>query len=181
MKKEVEISQIGSEVIRKKAKKVKFPLANEDKKIIKKLIFTMTNGTILVGLSAPQIGVSKQIFIVQPRKTEFREREDGDLKVFVNPKIIRYSRKKVNDYEGCGSVANANFFSKVERSENIDIEFYSEDGVKYKEKFNGFIARIIQHEMDHLNGMVFVDRMSETKSIMSGSEYKKMKTKKFKK
>ncbi len=167
-----EIAQVGNKVIRQKACRVKFPLSKEDKKITKDLVDTMQSG-VLVGLSAPQIGVSKQIFVTQPRTTKYRNEKLSQLKVFINPKITRHSRKKKIGYEGCGSVAESNLFGEVNRSVNIDVEYYSEDGKKHKDAFDGFLARIIQHEIDHLNGIVFVDKLENTKTIMSGSEYKK--------
>ncbi len=167
-----DITQVGNEIIRQKSVKVNFPLSKGDKQVIKDLIDTMQAG-VLVGISAPQIGVSKQIFITQPRTTKYRNEESSELKVFINPKIIEYSEKEEIEYEGCGSVAESNLFGEVNRSISIDIEYYSEDGKKHKDIFEGFIARIIQHEVDHLNGVVFVDRLYSTKTIMSGGEYKK--------
>jgi len=119
---------------------------------------------VLVGMSAPQIGVSKQIFMTQSRTTKYRNEKLSQLKVFINPKIIRYSRQKQIGYEGCGSVAESNLFGEVKRSINIDIEYYSESGEKHKDTFEGFLARIIQHEIDHLNGVVFVDKKKLKKS-----------------
>jgi len=164
--------QVGNKVIRQKARRIKFPLSKDNKQIIKDLVDTMRSG-VLVGMSAPQIGVSKQIFVTQPRMTKYRDEKGDELRVFINPKIIRYSRQKQIGYEGCGSVAESNLFGEVKRSMNIDVEYYSEDGKKQKNTFEGFLARIIQHEIDHLNGIVFVDKLHTTKTLMSGSEYKK--------
>jgi peptide deformylase len=150
----------------------KISIVKRGKKIVKDLVDTMCS-SVLVGMSAPQIGVSKQIFVTQPRTTKYRNKKLSQLKVFINPKITRYSRQKEIGYEGCGSVAESNLFGEVKRSTNIDIEYYSEDGIKNKGTFNGFLARIIQHEIDHLNGIVFVDKLHTTKTIVSGNEYKK--------
>jgi len=68
---------------------------------------------VLVGMSAPQIGVSKQIFMTQSRTTKYRNEKLSQLKVFINPKIIRYSRQKQIGYEGCGSVVESNLFGEV--------------------------------------------------------------------
>lgn len=165
-------TQVGNKVIRQKARRVKFPLSKDDKQIVKDLVDTMRSG-VLVGMSAPQIGVSKQIFVTQPRMTKYRDEKSDELRVFINPKIIRYSRKKKSGYEGCGSVSESNLFGEVKRSVNIDVEYYSEDGKKQRDTFEEFLARVIQHEVDHLNGIVFVDKLHTTKTLMSGSEYKK--------
>lgn len=181
MKKKIEIYQLGHLVIRAKSKKVKFPLDNNAKKIIVDLRQAMTDEGVLVGISAPQIGISKKILITHPRATKLGRNEKGNEIIFINPTIKRYSRKKIDGYEGCGSVANANLFGIVCRSENIDVEYFSEDGEKRLETFSGFLAVIIQHEYDHLDGIVFTDRIKDLKSLMSGSEYKKMRTKNAKK
>lgn len=167
-----EVVQVGNNVIRQKACRVKFPLSKEDKKIVKDLVDTMRSG-VLVGLSAPQIGVSKQIFVTQSRVTKYRDEKNDRLRIFINPTIVKYSREKQLGYEGCGSVAESNLFGEVKRSINIDVEYYSEDGKKHKDAFDGFLARIIQHEIDHLSGIVFVDKLETTKTLKSGSEYKK--------
>ncbi len=69
--------------------------------------------------------------------------------------------------------AEANLFGEVKRAYEIDVEWYSEDGEKQYKTFEGFLARIIQHEEDHLNGIVFTDKLYSTDTLMSDSEFKK--------
>lgn len=166
-------TQVGDKVIRTKARRVKFPLSKDDKRTIKDLIDTMHAGGTLVAMAAPQIGDSKQIFVSHPRSTKYRKIEGETLHVFVNPKIMRYSRKKDTGYEACGSVAESNLFGEVKRAHSVDVEWQDEDGKKQKGTFSGFLARIIQHETDHLHGIVFADKLHTTRTLMSGSEFKK--------
>jgi peptide deformylase len=169
-------TQVGDKVIRAKAKRVSFPLQKEDKQTIRDLVDTMQSEN-LVGMAAPQIGISKQIFVTQPRATKYRKREEDILRVYINPKITRQSRKKEVGYEGCGSVAEANIFGEVKRAHEIELEWFSEDGEKQSGTFEGFLARIIQHEVDHLDGIVFADKLHTTDTLMSGSEFKKINRK----
>jgi peptide deformylase len=173
-----EIFQVGSKVIRQKAKKVKFPLKLDDKNTIKKMESSLDG---LVGISAPQVGDSKRIFIVYLRNTDKRMGLNGEKELFINPEITRYSRKKVLGWEGCGSFACAGIFGQVPRCGNIDIEFFDIKGNKKKKTVDGFEAVVIQHELDHLEGKIFIDRVLDTKSLMSEQEYKKMINKKNKK
>ena len=91
--------------------------------------------------------------------------------MFVNPKIISRSSKQVFGYEGCGSVANASLFGSVKRAHAITVEAFDEKGKKFKLCAFGLLARIIQHEYDHLEGKVFLDRLGDMKSVMSREEY----------
>ena len=80
----------------------------------------------------------------------------------------------LTDWEGCGSVAFASLFGTVKRPASVLIEALDEKGAKFKLATHGLLARIIQHEMDHLNGIVFVDK-SDSKTYMSRDEYLKRK------
>lgn len=136
----------------------------------------------LVGMAAPQIGSDLRIFISEVRLTQFRrDRKKLDpLKVFINPKITSLSRKHVSDIEGCGSVANANLFAQVKRPETITVVAMDAQGKEFELKAKGLLARIIQHEMDHINGIVFTDK-ADPKTYMSGEEYLKVVKKRLKK
>ena len=173
-------TQVGNPVIRKKAKNVANPKSKATKQIIKNLVDSMRHHE-LVGMAAPQIGKSFRIFVTEIRETKLRKgntKKDIDsLRVFINPQIISSSKKKMNDWEGCGSIASANIFGTVRRPISIIIGALDENGEKFQLKTRNLLARVIQHEMDHLNGIVFTDK-ADTKSYMSRDEYLKMRAKK---
>lgn len=172
-----DIVQLGNPKIRKISKNLvlKDIISNKTKVLIKNLIDSM-RAENLIGISAPQINESLRIFITEIRQTKNRNPKEMDsLKIFINPKITYFSKEKISGYEGCGSVANANLFGLVNRSKNITIQALDEKGEKFELKANGLLARVIQHEYDHLDGILFVDKITNTKSYMSGSEYRKMK------
>lgn len=168
------VIQIGNPILRAKNEMVK---KIDDKKVLKtidSLIDSMRHYG-LVGMAAPQIGVNLKIFVTEIRATPSRKPENLDnLRVFINPKIIWKSKKEVIIYEGCGSVANGNLFGPVNRSEKVKIMATDISGKKIKLKAEGLLARVIQHEYDHLLGIEFVEKICDTKKIMSKSEYIKM-------
>ena len=171
-------TQFGNPILRSKAKIVplKFLKTAKGKTLIKRMIYTMrrTNG---VGIAAPQIGQALQIAVIETRPTPTRPKlkHKGPI-VIVNPKITKYSKKKVGDWEGCLSFNGVR--GNVPRSKEIAVRYYNEKGEKFIEKVTGLWARIFQHEVDHLNGLVYIDRIEDTKTIMTMSEFKKRVLKK---
>ncbi|HPS21610.1 MAG TPA: peptide deformylase [Candidatus Paceibacterota bacterium] len=174
-----ETIQIGNPNIRKKSKKVsKTDISSKKiKTVISDLVDSMRHNE-LVGISAPQINKNIKIFATEIRQTKNRKPADMDeLRVFINPEINFFSKETYNDYEGCGSVANANLFGLVKRSKSVIIKALDLNGKVFELKATGLLARVIQHEYDHLDGILFTDRVTDTKSYMSGSEYRKMMSK----
>ena len=100
-----------------------------------------------LGLAAPQVGVLKRVCIVE---------YDNKLYELVNPVLVE-SRGKCVDNEGCLSVVG--FRGLVERPEKIDIEYFDRNGAKHREHAEGYFARVFLHEMDHLDGILFADKM----------------------
>ena len=174
-------SEIGSDVIRSRAKSVSLVASREVKKIIVDLTDTM-RATNLVGMAAPQIGIGKRIFVTEIRKTPTRREASllDPLRVFINPKITRTSKKLVDGYEGCGSVAQGGLFGIVKRPETISVRAHNEDGEEFELETGGLLARIIQHEIDHLNGVCFIDKVTDTRKLLGRNEYIMTKNKKAK-
>lgn len=166
-------TQVGNEVIRRKAKLISRTPSASTRKTVRKLIDSMRYHG-LVGMAAPQIGISQRIFVTEIRKTNVRKPKEADpVRVFINPRIISRSKNQIFAYEGCGSVANAGLFGKVGRSGAVTIRALNEKGERFSLRATGLLARIIQHEYDHLEGKIFLDRSSDTKSLMSREEYLK--------
>lgn len=169
------LTQAGNPIIRKKAKKVVGIRGKKTQQIIKNLVASMRHHS-LVGLAAPQIGSSIRVFISEIRTTKLRKSTKGggdSLRVYINPKITWSSEKKALGYEGCGSVANGILFGLVQRPKGVMVEAYDQKGKKFILKASNLLARIIQHENDHLNGVLFTDT-ALPKSYMSRDEYLKM-------
>jgi len=173
-----ETTQVGNPIIRKKAKRVNDSQSKEVKIVIKNLVDSMRHDE-LVGMAAPQIGEGLKIFVTEIRNTKLRKVSELDvMRVFINPHIVVFSNKTILGWEGCGSVAASNLFGKVSRSVSIIVEAQNRDGDIFQLKAKGLLARVIQHEMDHLQGVVFTDT-AQTKTYMSKREYIRMKGKLF--
>lgn len=146
----VKVSQNESFLRKKCVKVTKFDRAFF--KTIQNMASTMTNNGG-VGLAAPQVGISSRFFVARIK---------GEIRAFINPEIIELSEEKVSDYEGCLSVENCS--GLVSRSMSITLKYF--DGKKFhKEIFLGYSARIIQHEMDHLDGILYIDKCDELKKV----------------
>jgi len=115
-----------------------------------------------VGLAANQLGLPYRLFVMQ--------RQDGSecAEAFLNPHIVAHSRGEVLDWEGCLSIPG--FRGLVPRAEKVTLEAVSLEGKKVRREFSGFAARIVQHETDHLDGLLYVDRMSDMRSFMHEDE-----------
>ncbi|MCA9379779.1 peptide deformylase [Candidatus Dojkabacteria bacterium] len=128
----------------------------------------------LVGLAANQIGGSFRVFVTEVRKTKFRNPLKPDpLRVYINPEIIYYSEEMEESYEGCGSVAYSKLFAPVIRSNKIEICAKNINGKEFTLEAEGLLARVIQHEVDHLNNIEFIEKVSDWSKAMSSEEYRR--------
>lgn len=168
---DVKIAKLGEKVLRKKAKKVKDIKGEETQEIIKVMIEALkkSNG---VGLAAPQISISKQIMIISSKpNVRYPNAPIMEDLVLINPKIIKTSKGKSKDWEGCLSIPGIR--AKVPRHTKIVVSYKSIDDEKKTIIFKDFIARIFQHEYDHLIGHVYIDRVESNKDIISEEVYLK--------
>jgi len=143
----LQIKKYGNPILRKKAEKVE-KIDWQMRILIDDMIETMQEEGG-VGLAAPQVGVSKRIIIVK---------DDIIPLVLVNPQIIEKSQKKISGEEGCLSVPG--IVAKVKRAKKIIVGALDEQGKEIAIKTDDIFSRIIQHEIDHLNGILFTDRVS---------------------
>ena len=161
------IVQTGDKVLRETAKEIN--LAEIKSAKIKKILAQMTDALSVakdgVALAAPQIGIPLRIFIVLKEYTENKTAQElkeikekkvkPEIVVFINPKITKISKKKQTVREGCLSVVG--MFGSITRAEKVTVEAYNEKGEKFSRGASGLLAQIFQHEMDHLNGILFTD------------------------
>ena len=155
------IVNLPDPILRRKAK----PVTKFDKDLqtlIDNMIETMRYAPG-VGLAAPQINISQQLAVIEYAEGEDEEEENEDappipkkLYVIINPEIIKASEEKVMGIEGCLSIPGLH--GEVERHEAIQIKALNRHGSPVKLKVDGWMARIFQHEIDHLNGVLFTDR-----------------------
>jgi peptide deformylase len=127
-----------------------------------------------VGLAAPQIGLPLQLAVIEDRpeytrdisadRLAERQRQAVPFQVLINPRIVEQSSEQVEFFEGCLSLAG--FSALVKRSRQVAVEYRDERGEARRIEAQGWYARILQHEIDHLNGRLYIDRM-EPRSFMS--------------
>lgn len=165
------ITAYGTPVLKRKAEPI-----TEDYPKLAELIDSMfetmydANG---VGLAAPQVGLSIRIFVVDASPFSEDEEEDnshlaGFKKVFINPEIIDEEGELWSFEEGCLSIPGIR--EAVERQEQVTLTYFDESFKKHSETFDGYAARIIQHEYDHLEGVLFTDKISPLKKSLLKSK-----------
>ena len=166
--------QIGDLRLKKKNKIVKNFHDPKVKKVIKDLIDTMQSRT-LIWIAAPQIGENYKIFVTQPRKTKYRKMPFKDkVRVYVNPKIVKASKEEIIIWEGCGCVGIKDlFFGPVKRPKEVTVQAYDQRGKKFQIRCNGILARVILHEIDHLNGIEFIEKVDDYSKMMHEIHYTK--------
>ncbi|HSX27452.1 MAG TPA: peptide deformylase [Patescibacteria group bacterium] len=147
--------------LRERSKKVSF--ITDD---VKKLIDQMQGATLGwedsrrhelgVALAAVQIDKLQRVVII---RDNFEDRKNRKFAVFINPEITKYEGEVSEDFEGCLSIAN--IYGKVPRHEKVRIKAMDENGKLVRLKAEGFLARVFQHEIDHTNGILFIDHIKD--------------------
>ncbi len=143
-------------ILRRKAKKVTD--FDKDFQNLIEDMFVIMRDAPGVGLAAPQIGISQKIVVVEYAEPE-KEDEKPKAYVLVNPEIIRHSEETTEDLEGCLSVPG--LVGMVERWDAVTVKAQNRFGKNVKIKADGWLARIFQHEMDHLDGVLYIDKATE--------------------
>ncbi len=180
MPKILKLTELGDGILRTKATVVSITKLKSKKfqNFLQDLIKTC-DAKSGVGIAAPQVGVGERVFILwsRPNKRYKDVPKLGPIAI-INPKIISKSKKIVKSYEGCLSIPGIR--GLVPRHQSVDVSFTTREGEKIKITMENFIARIFQHEYDHLNGIVFLDR-TDPRDLVTDREYKKILKKNQKK
>ena len=164
----MEILLVPNEFLRQKAKRL-INITNQDIKIANQMMDTMIKAPG-VGLAANQVGVLKQIVTIN---YEDKENDKRANYILFNPSIIEYSDDKVIMEEGCLSLPEQ--YADIERPKQIVLEYIDENEKTIKKEIDGYEARILQHEIDHLSGKLFVDYLSSLKRNIIIKKVKKLK------
>ncbi len=153
MVKVLKITQEGDPVLRKKAETIKDPQSPEIRKLIEDMVKTMKEAKGL-GLAAPQVGYSLRLFTADVEEKVY---------IFINPEVKDFSAEKIPFEEGCLSVQK--IWGPVTRPKKLTMKAVDENGKQIKIRAKGLLARVIQHEMDHLNGTLFIDKAEKLSKI----------------
>ena len=166
------IIQLGHPLLRSPAQPVENFTERKLPQLIDALIETATaaNG---VGIAAPQVAQPYRLFIMASRpNSRYPHAPTMTPKAIINPKIITHGQEMVKDWEGCLSVPGLR--GKVPRYQTIEVEYCNPDGQIQHEMLTDFVARIFQHELDHLNGLVFLDRLESEEDLYTEEEYQNL-------
>jgi len=149
-----EVIKIPHPTLRRKAHKI-HQFDEELRKLVQDMIETMRDEPG-VGLAAPQVNISQRLIVVEYSEDDSVQNAKVKVFVYVNPELTKLSEKKVTGIEGCLSVPN--LYGEVERALSVSVHGLNQYGKDISTHANGWLARIFQHEIDHLNGVLFVDR-----------------------
>ena len=167
----LQISQLGDPALRQIAQPIDNVHDEGVQRLVNSLMTTLvsSNG---VGIAAPQVAVSYQLLIVASRPNlRYPNAPTMSPTVMINPRLLSHSQEKVKDWEGCLSIPGIR--GLVPRYRAIEVEYTTLDGVIQRQTLTDFVARIFQHEFDHLSGLVFLDRVESTQDLVTEQEYLK--------
>ncbi len=167
-----ELTRMGNPVLRKVAKEYELSEVGSQSflSLIEDLIDTMNeNGGI--GIAAPQIGISTQVAIIKlPEDSgRYSDVEASELFIIINPKIEVVDSEKQGFWEGCLSVPGLRGF--VERPKKVKVTYFDKDATKKEIILEGFLSTVFQHELDHLFGKLYVDRITDLTKLSYEEEY----------
>ena len=172
MAKILQIAQLGQPVLRAPARPVEnlsSPLIQATIADLRATVFD-ANG---LGLAAPQIYQSERLFIIACHPTaRYPNAPTVPPTIVINPEIIAVSAETVKDWEGCLSIPGIR--ALVPRPKTITVNYTTEDGKTVHCGYTDLLARIFQHEFDHLNGVVFLDRLDSVRDIVTEKEYQRL-------
>lgn len=166
----VKIVQYGNPVLEEKSIEVSDPKSKETKDLVdsmKRVVAAYGDGA--AGLSAPQIGVLKRVAIC--RRMDLEDKKTGQIwEVMINPVIKKQSKEMSTKWEGCLSINYGDLFGEVSRPREVEIEFYNLEGEKKTLTAKDYFAHIVQHEIDHLNGVLFLKYIPDPSELRTAEE-----------
>lgn len=163
------IAQLGHPVLRQKAKEVDNILADDCQHLIHQMMETVSKAGG-VGIAAPQVHQSVRIFIMCSKpNARYPDAPLMQPTAIINPEIVAASSEMVSDWEGCLSVPSMR--GMVPRHAHISVRYFDQQAKEHQKELSGFLARIFQHELDHLDGLTFIDRLTSSQDLISESHW----------
>ncbi len=163
---------IPNKVLRMKSRRIGF-VDDSIKKMATDMVETTLNwdhdSEIGAALAAIQIGEPIKLTVV---RNDFEDRSNHDFTTLINPEIVKHSQEKVSDIEGCLSVPG--IYGRVDRYLKVKVKAQDLEGNEIRLTLEGFPARVLQHEIDHMNGIIFLDHIKSAKNLFSMSESGKL-------
>jgi len=163
------IARMGHPVLLQTAQPVADPTAPEIRKLVADMYETLDD-ILGAGLAAPEVHEGKRLFVAL---LDPSGRGEGEPMVFVNPEITPLSEEKVDGWEGCLSIPDIR--GRVPRAPHVRISALNREGKRFELELRDFPARVVQHEADHLDGVLFFDRMRSFESLTFMEEFSRYK------
>lgn len=163
------IAQLGHPILKEQAKRVSFPLSQHDRDDISELLIQVEQAQG-VGIAATQLYINKRFFVMSSKPNErYPNAPYMEPLVLINPEIMAVQGEPVKGWEGCLSVPAIRGF--VPRYPTINARYFDLEGKQHDVTYHGFLARIFQHELDHLEGKTFIDRVDNNADLISECEW----------
>lgn len=171
-------TRFGNQILREQMRKLapEEILSPDIQELIENMYYTLREKQYGVGIAAPQIGARIALSVVGIKPTPTRPNLEPFNTVLINPVIAETFGDAEEMWEGCISSGEGDntLYAKVPRFKKIRLQWLDERADEHDEVLDGFVAHVAQHETDHLNGILFVDRVEDTKTYMLADEYQKM-------
>jgi peptide deformylase len=169
-----QIAQLGQLVLRDTAREVVNPLDISVQQLIDDMMVTVADANG-VGLAAPQVFESLRLFVISSRPNpRYPHAPHMEPTAMINPELLWVSDDKVKDWEGCLSIPGLR--GLVPRHARIGVRYVTREGEVREEEYAGFLARVFQHEFDHIQGIVFVDRLESSLELVTEKEYVRLQS-----
>ena len=168
----LDVIELGNPLLRQQAQFVQDVQSDRIQQLVENLLVTVkeANG---VGIAAPQVAQSDRLFIVASRPNlRYLTAPMMEPTAMINPSLLAHSDETVKGWEGCLSIPGIR--GEVPRYRAIEVEYTGRDGKLHKQELTDFVARIFQHELDHLDGIVFIDRVESTQDLITEREYQRL-------
>jgi len=172
-------TQFGNPILRTVARH----LSNDDinspeiQMLIKNMYYTLDKKEYGVGLAAPQVGEGIAVAVVGIKPTPARPELKQEKLTLINPEIVKTYGNRTGMWEAC--ISGSELYGKALRYRKIKVRWQDEAAKSHEQDFDNFMAHVLQHEIDHLNGILFVDKVKDTKTFVTFSEYNKMRRSKL--
>lgn len=170
-------TKFGNPILREKARRLtKDEILSDDiQRLIADIRYMVAKKQYGVGLAAPQVGRSVALAVIAIKPTPNRPDRTPFEMAIINPEVVETYGRRTGMWEGCISCGQGNdiLYGKALRYKKIKLRWYDERAKRHEEVLEDFPAHVAQHETDHLNGILFVDRVRDTTTYMMGDEYRK--------
>ena len=169
-----QIAQLGQPVLRQMARSFADPADPAVQALIDDMLATVADANG-VGIAAPQVFESLSLFIVASRpNSRYPNAPSMEPKAMLNPELVWVSDEKEKGWEGCLSIPGLR--GLVPRHTRIGVRYLTRTGEVREKEYRDFLARVFQHEFDHLQGVVFIDRLESTRELVTEKEYQRLLT-----